>query len=68
MSNYTVNFVVKEWVEIQVKAESQEQAINNARETVRKDKGYRNKRIVIIDSNVVYAGVIDNDIISEIDS
>ena len=67
MSNYTVNFVVKEWVDIQVKAQSEEQAIDAARGMLHKDPGYRNKRITIIDCKIVYAGAVNNSIIDTID-
>jgi len=67
MQKYTVYFVVKDWVEVQVKSESQENAIEQAHEIVRKSI-YKDKRIVIVDGNEKFAGITLNDVVDVIDS
>lgn len=65
MLNYTVNFVVRDWIYVSVKADSQEQAIDDAKKIV-DSSGYKDKRIDIMDGNIEFAGITLEDVINQI--
>jgi hypothetical protein len=56
--NYSVDFMVKQWIEVYVKADSEEQAKELARKMVDNNKG-----LTIIDEVTECAGVRNMDIL-----
>ncbi len=66
MSNYTVNFIVKNIVSVEVKAENDEAAKELAKGILNKGR-YKSKKIDFIDGNITFAGFKNNDAWDEID-
>lgn len=56
--NYTVYFVVKNWLSIDVKAETQEKAVEIAKKRI---NGYP-KGIDCVDGSIEFAGIMLNDV------
>ena len=56
MKNYSVSFIVTDWVETNVKATSQEEAIKIAKDRIEKSD-YKDKRITINDGTTEFAGL-----------
>lgn len=65
MSRFTVNFVVRDWVTVDVAAENEETAKKVALEKIEKS-GYKDSAIDIVDGVTEYAGITLNDIIDKL--
>lgn len=64
MKSYTVDYAVKSWVEINVKANSEEEAKEIAKEIIDTVKCTGGRRVNVVDSTYDYAGVRDNDVLN----
>ena len=62
MSKYTVNFIVRDWITIDVSAETEDAAKEVALKKVNKS-GYKDNAIDIVDGKTEYAGITLNDVI-----
>ena len=65
MARFTVNFVVRDWITIDVSAESEEAAKTTALKKI-ENSGYKDKAIDIVDGKTEYAGITLNDIIDQL--
>jgi hypothetical protein len=64
MTNYNVSFVVTDWVETSVKANSQEEAIKIAKDRIEKSD-HKDKRINIDDRKTEFAGINITDVLNK---
>ena len=56
MTDYTVSFIVTDWIETSVKANSQEEAVKIAKDRI-EQSDYKDKRITINDGRTEFAGI-----------
>lgn len=63
MKNYTVDYVKKIWVEVNVKAETEIQAKEKAKELIRNASLKGSRSINVLDETDEYSGVRDIDVL-----
>jgi len=63
MANYTVNFVIRDWVEVNVDAKDESEAKEKAEKIV--NNCYK-KDIITVDGKTEYVGVTNLSIINEV--
>lgn len=65
MLRFSVYYVVKDWVEVNVKAKNAEEAKQIALNKVEKS-GYKDKAITVCDGNTEFAGITYTDTVNKI--
>ena len=65
MSQFTVYYVVRDWVEVKVAAQDEKTAKEIALKKV-EESGYKDKAIDIVDGKTEFAGITLNDIIDQL--
>ena len=64
MTNYSVSFIVTDWIKTSVKAGSQEEAIKIAKDRIEKSD-YKDKRININNGKTEFAGINITDVLNK---
>lgn len=67
MSQFTVYYIVKDWVEVVVSTDSEEEAKKIALKRV-DSSGYKDKTIDIVDGNTEYAGIVLTDVTNQVNN
>jgi len=67
MKNYTVNFLVRDVVSVEVNAENAEEAENKAKDILDKEL-YKSRAIECVDGSTTFAGFNINDVWGELNS
>lgn len=65
MPQYTVYYVIKDWLEVKVNAENEEQARKISKKKM-DDVTYKDKAIDTVDGTTEFAGIVLNDVTDQI--
>lgn len=68
MSNYSIDYVVPIWIEIQVKAETEEDAKVIAKEEIAKISWKLTRKMSVVDYATKYAGIRLIDVLDEVNA
>lgn len=66
MKNFSVDYVVPAWIEINVKADTEEEAKEMAKKEIEKIRWKLTRKMSVIDYSLKYSGLRDTDTLNEV--